>query len=160
MKQTILFLFVIMTGCSANNKFFSDGEKWIPADFDPAESVLLVEHFPGKEKWNTDMIHYLDEIYPGKYIVVSKEDIVAIQGKYKDKKKYRYAVLWGTINSRSNSSRQSGNVLYYYSDPKIDFSGHFLERETGREYPVTSKYNNYGSKGYIPFFNSVIKYTK
>jgi len=42
-------LLIIISACSANNKYFSDGKKWTPADFDPAKSVLLVERIPAKK---------------------------------------------------------------------------------------------------------------
>ena len=160
MKRSILFLLVFMSSCSASNKYFSDGKKWIPADYDPAKSVLLVEHYPGKEKWNTSMTNFLDKKFPGKYEIVEKENILAINGKYSDTKVYKYAVLWGEVGGRSHTSFSGGGTTTNFSSPTIDFSGHFLDRATGKEYPVTKKYNNYGSLGYIPFFNSIIKYSK
>lgn len=161
MKRALLFLLFFVTACSVNNKYFSDGKNWIPADFDPAKSMLLVERYPGKEKWNASVQEFLDKKYQGKYEIVSKEDILAINGKYSDTKVYKYAVLWGIVGSTSNSTFTGGpSVDYMYTNRKVDFYGHFLERATGKEYPVTKKYNNYGWKGYVPFFNSVIKYSK
>lgn len=160
MNRSILFLLIFLTACSANNKYFSDGKKWIPADYDPAKSTLLVAHYPGKEKWNTSMINYLDKNFPGKYEIVNKEDILAINGKYSNTKVYRYAVLWKEIDGTSYTSFSGGGRTTNFESPRIDYSGHFLDRAMGKEYPVTKKYNNYGSQEYIPFFNSIIKYTK
>ncbi len=84
---------------------------------------------------------------------LSMEDIVM-------QKIYKYAVLWGTIGGVSHTSFSGGGTTTNFSSPTIDYSGHFLDRAAGKEYPVTKKYNNYGSLGYIPFFNSVIKYSR
>jgi hypothetical protein len=160
MNRSFLVLLIIISACSANNKYFSDGKKWIPANFDPAKSVLLVEHYPGKEKWNAQMIDFLDKKYTGKYEVLDKAGILAINGRYSDTKVYKYAVLWGTLGGTSHTSFSGGGTTTNFSSPTVDYSGHFLDRAAGKEYPVTKKYNNYGSQGYIPFFNSVIKYSK
>lgn len=149
-----------MTGCSVNNKYFSDGRQWIPDDFDPGKTTLLVEHYPGREKWNDEMMNYLASKYPGKYEVVSKDQIIAMKGKYSDTKVYKYAVLWGAFGGTSFNTFTGGTTVNYYQSTKIDFYGHFLDRTSGKEYPITKKYNNYGSKGYIPFINSVVKYTE
>jgi hypothetical protein len=160
MKQFLLLLLIVISSCNISNRSYSDGAKWVPSDFEPSKSTLLVEHYPGKEKWNTSMKNFLDKKYSGKYEIVNKEDILAINGKYTDTKVYKYAVLWRVIGSISHSSFSGGGTTTNFSSPTIDYSGHFLDRATGKEYPVTKKYNNYGWQGYVPFFNSVIKYSK
>jgi len=160
MKQSLLLLLIALSSCNISNRSYSDAAKWVPSDFEPSKSALLVEHYPGKDKWNTSMKNFLDKKYPGKYEIVNKEDILAINGKYSDTKVYKYAVLWGTIGGTSYTSFSGGGSTTNFSSPKIDYSGHFLDRATGKEYPVTKKYNNYGWQGFVPFFNSVIKHSK
>jgi len=76
---------------------------------------------------------------------------LAINGKYNDTKAYKNEVLWGTVGGTSHTSFSGGGTTTNFSSPKVDYSGHFLERAGGKEYPVTKKYNNYGSLGIFHF---------
>lgn len=160
MRKIALFLFVAFSGCSINNHSYSDGNKWIPQDFNPAKNILLVEHYIGKEKWNTALVEFLDKHYRGKYEIVDKADILGNQGKYADRNKYQFAILWAEVGSISHTSFAGGSGTTNFSSPQIDDYGHFLDRSSGKEYPTTKRYNNYGWKGYVPFFNTIIKHFK
>lgn len=163
MKQSLLLLLIVISSCNVSNRSYSDAAKWVPSDFDPSKYVLLVEKYPGKEKWNKAMIQYIDKHYPGKYEIADKENILSTEGKYRDPK-YKYAVMWKELGSLSSSNRTtftpSVTTTTYYSDPKYDINGYFRDRTSGTNYPPTKKYNNYGWQGFVPFFNSVIKQSK
>jgi hypothetical protein len=143
----VIVLFCI--SCSVSNRSFSDGSKWIPADFDINKGVLLVETFPGKERLTQDMEIFLTKNYPGKYVIVTQKEITDKSGKYSDISKYRFAFQWN-VGTRYNFS--SGFTDY---DPY----GKFYDRVENKLYTTTKKYNNYGNKSYVPFFNSIIKYS-
>ncbi|HEY9340643.1 MAG TPA: hypothetical protein VIQ23_03615 [Hanamia sp.] len=163
MKQYLLLLLIVISSCNISNRSYSDAAKWVPSDFNPSKYVLLVEKYPGKEKENNAMKEFLDKHYTGKYEITDKESILSPEGKYADKK-YKYAVMWKVLDGLSRSNRTtftpSVTTTIYYSDPKYDINGHFRDRATGTDYAETKKYNNYGWKGFIPFFNSVTKYSK
>ncbi len=164
MQQKYLFLFfiIVLGACTPNHKFFKDGANWIPPDFNPSKGVLLIVTYPGKEGWNSDMTDFVEKHYGGKYEVVDEKTIKSDQGKYADKDVYRYAILWRINNGKSSSTHNyyspSTITTVSYSDPQLDWYGHFFDRQTGKEYSETRKINNYGRKGYIPFFNSIERF--
>jgi hypothetical protein len=151
MKNLTVFIIMLIffSSCSPGNRSFSDGSKWIPSDFDMSNGTLLVEIFPGKEKLSLDMDAFLAKNYPGKYVIVSHKEIADKSDKYTDLSKYRFAFQWN-VGTRYNFS--SGFTDY---DPY----GKFYDRSADKLYPTTKKYNNYGNRSYIPFFNSIVKYS-
>lgn len=163
MKKYLPLLLIALSSCNISNRSYSDAAKWVPSDFQPSKYVLLVEKYPGREKWNNAMKEYLDKHYSGKYEITDKENILSTDGKYADQK-YKYAVMWKELGGLSSSSHitytPATTTTTYYSDPKYDISGYFRDRTTARDYPPTKKYNNYGWQGFVPFFNSIIKYSK
>ena len=158
----ILFLLLILFSCNVNKRFYKDGSEWIPANFDQSKDILLVEIYPANEKWNISMVDFINKHYSGKYQLADK-NIIFSDSKY-SRKVYKYAVLWrihgGSANSVHTSFSPNLTINSYSSDASENWTGHFYDRSTGKEYPETRKYNNYGLKGYIPFFNSVAKYSK
>jgi hypothetical protein len=149
-KNLICFflLFISFTACSPGNRSFSDGSKWIPADFDIHSETLLIERYPGKDRLTQDMDEYLSKHYPGKYVILSKEEI-AKSGKYADHTIYRFAFQW-KVKERYNYS--SGFTDY---DP----DGNFYDRAADKLYPTTKRINNYGQRSYIPFINTIVNYS-
>jgi len=141
-----ILLFISFSACSPGNRSFSDGSKWIPAEFDMNRETLLVEKFPGKDRLTQDMDEFLAKHYPGKYVIVSKEEIADKSGKYGDLTLYRFAFQW-KVTSRYNFS--NGFTDY---DP----DGKFYDRSTDKLYPTTKRINNYGNRSYIPFFNTIV----
>jgi|SRR5450631_3385669 hypothetical protein len=145
---TLLCMFIFVSACSPGNRTFSDAGKWIPADFNMNEGVLLVQIFPWKAKLTTDLDEFLQKKYPGKYVIVSQKEIEDKSGKYADLSKYRFAFQW-TVGTRDH---YNSNFTDY------DVYGNFYDRSQSIKYPTTKKYNNYGQRAYIPFFNSIVKY--
>jgi hypothetical protein len=125
MKKYIALPLIMISSCNISNRSYSDAAKWVPSDFDPSKSTLLVEHYPGKEKSNKSMKNFIDKKYPGKYEIVNKEDILAINGKYTDTKFYKYAVLWGTIGGTSYTSFTGGGTTTNFSLQKLTIAGIF-----------------------------------
>ncbi|HET7115698.1 MAG TPA: hypothetical protein VFI29_04375 [Hanamia sp.] len=163
MKQYFPLLLLAISSCNISNRSYSDVAKWVPSGFDQSKYILLVEKYPGKEKWNNAMKEFLDKHYSGKYEITDEKNILSTESKYADKK-YKYAVMWKVLDGLSNSNRTTftpaTTTTTYYSDPKYDINGYFRDRASGTDYPQTQKYNNYGWQGFVPFFNSVIKYSK
>ncbi|RYE43190.1 MAG: hypothetical protein EOP48_23045 [Sphingobacteriales bacterium] len=93
------------------------------------------------------MENYLEKNYPGKYIVTTIEKIEDKGGEFADTKIYRYAFVWGGTTKLSVPSTRPSDV-----------DGHFYDREKEILYPSTRKTNNYGSKVYQPFINSIVRH--
>ena len=85
-----------ITSCSYKSASFSDAEKWIPMDFNPSSSVLLVEEHRASNKENSKMLEWLQKNYPYPYEVVDTTLINSTNGKYADTKKYRFAEVENT----------------------------------------------------------------
>ena len=64
---TLVTLSIASYGFS--QKTLKNGDKWIPSDFDPKTTILLVEEWDGlqKEKGITHQENYMDEQNPYKY---------------------------------------------------------------------------------------------
>lgn len=155
-----LFVFVViafLSGCSVAGSTFSDPAYWIPGDFNPQKGVLLVETFPWS-KANENMKNFLAQHYSGKYEVVDRKDIMSKSGKYADTKKYQFAFLWEK-NYREKQFAGS-SITSASTFTAVDPYGNFYDRSVDKNYPTTKKYNNYGNKSYVPFFNSIEKYFK
>ncbi len=150
MKKLAYFsLFCIsFCACGPGNRSFSDGSKWIPSDFDMHSETLLIEKYPGKDRLTQDMNDYLTKHYPGKYVIVSKEEIANKSNKYADLSVYRFVFQW-KFTARYNFS--SGFTDY---DP----DGNFYDRSIDKHYPTTKRINNYGQRSYIPFINTIVNY--
>ncbi len=128
----LLLVFICMfSSFSGDVKPYTNGDKWIPADFDPRQGVLLVLNFSIKENPNAylkkaqdkatnEMKEVMAAGYPYKYEFVSKEDLKG--SKYADLDKYRFAVVDGntyTMSIGSGSGGSSSNVFHIY-DRKLD----------------------------------------
>jgi hypothetical protein len=144
-KYLVLALLLIPAFTSAQ-RTFSDADKWIPADFNPARYTLLIETYPISSKAEGKMEEYLGKNYPWPYEVVTENAIKNTTGKYADTSKYRFAFVWRTDNST------------YGGRYDVDPNGNFYDRTTKKDYPTTRKINNYGQKSYMPFFNSIVKH--
>ena len=152
----ILFVtfFAPISSCNFKGATFSDAANWIPSDFNPNNSVLLVETHPYNKKQNANMVEFLEKNYPYKYEVVDSNAIKDISGKYADTKKYQFAVRWefkGVWRTRTGANGMPSQ------DREYDLYGNFVDRLKGKTYPTTQNRNVAGVSGYKPFFQSVTK---
>jgi hypothetical protein len=142
MKTSKLLPLLLIVACmvssfSGDVKPYTNGNKWIPTDFDTRNSVLLVLNFSIKENPNAylkkaqdkatnEMKEIMKADYPYKYEFVSKDDLKS--GKYDDKEKYRFALVdqntyTQTIGAGAGGS--SSNVFHIY------------DRKNDKHYPDT-----------------------
>src|SRR6478736_8899411 len=87
-------VFILVTSCSMSHKTYSDWDKWIPKDFDPQTTTLLVMEHPYNKKQNRHMVEYLQKYYPYPYEVVTEAQLLSTTGKYADYSKYRFGIRW------------------------------------------------------------------
>lgn len=103
----VFFIFSLSssTHCFSKNKTSSkifDRTAWIPADFDPVNTVLLIDNIPDPnaskaaqkmyEKESKNMEEVMKKYYPYPYEFVTTESLE----KYNDKTKYPYMLSWGS----------------------------------------------------------------
>jgi hypothetical protein len=151
---SLAFFFIIAVASSHKDASFKDAEKWIPPDFNPGNTTLLVEEHPMSKKANEKMIEWLEKNYPYHYEIVGQGVIEKkISGNYSDAKKYQFGVVW-KLKSTPVTTTMNGRT---YFETEWEMWGNFIDRSTGKIYPTTGKSNYYRGDGYIPFFNSIVK---
>ena len=151
---SLIVFFLLALASSPSNNIYSDGEKWIPENFDPENTTLLIATHPVNEKENDRMIKFIEEKYPFPFEVISEKVIESNSAKYSDVKKYRFVLLWSSATTSKFGRDASGNVGT--SNAWVMF-GYFKDRSTGISYPTTQKRNVYGQIGYKPVINSIGK---
>jgi hypothetical protein len=162
-------LVFICQGCfpsknKASEKVFNNGDSWIPPDFNPQKSVLLVQLLNEDvansgwrtkfQKWNNEMKEYMQEKYPHKYEFVSADDIQYKGKKYSDYQKYPYGLMIS-----------DGSVTYYggaagtgpdNKNTRAAYDYYFLDRATGKKYPLTKKYSTNPVLTFMPVINTIL----
>ena len=147
-------LVFFLSSCGFKSATYSDADKWIPNDFNPNKSVLLVKTHPASNKENSRMLEWMQKNYPYPYEVVDTSSIKSTTGRYADRKKYQFAVNWNIRNKTTTSMGSNGMVS---SGLESHMYGNFVDRSNGRVYPTTGKSNSYGYWRYKPFFQSITK---
>ncbi|MEO6540046.1 MAG: hypothetical protein ABIN74_03600 [Ferruginibacter sp.] len=146
----LIFLLPVIFSFSQSNHVFKNVEKWLPENFNPANSTLLIQQFepeePKAEKRNEKISSYMQEKYTYQYALAQTDDIVYKGGKYADKVKYPYALMYRHLYK---SAGQGGSYSSY------DF--YFLERTTGIEYPLTSKSSSDPIMTFKPVINTIME---
>lgn len=147
-----LLAFLIMAIASKPSKMtFGNTDQWIPNDFNPRNTVLLVQIFDVSEKAQKDMEKYIAEKYPYKYEFATLSAIKDKEGKYADSKLYKYALM--VTSHRINTRDQTGRSGPSY----VGFDYNFYDRESGKNYPVTGKGSSYAIMTFKPVINSIVK---
>lgn len=151
------FAIAIFSGCSGfqqkildriSNKSFSNGSKWIPDDYDPKTSILLIEKSPGIEE-------FVAKKFPYRYEVAPRDLIKDRTGKYADTKLYRFGLLWTSASYTHSSGGPSGSFNVRTSSY---CDGYFYDRSTDKPHRRTYKTNSYANLGYMPVINTITRY--
>lgn len=160
---SILLLSIVLASCNTSKMTFSNVDKWLPKDFDPEKTILLVQHCGNPDgKFNRDMQAYMKKKYPYRFQFTSLKMIQARDGKYADTTLYRYALLW---NHESKTNYRYGtNDMYGRSQPHgysrqrsvaNDFS--FYDRLNEKSYPKTGKGSSFPTTTFKPVINSIVE---
>lgn len=148
---TLLAFFVLAIASKPSKMVFKNADQWIPGDFNPHNTVLLVQIFDVSDKAQKNMETYMAEKYPYKYEFASLQTIKSKDGKYSDTKLYKYALMVTshTINTRDQTGRSGPSY--------VGFDYNFYDRESGKNYPVTGKGSSYAIMTFKPVINSIVK---
>lgn len=131
---------------------FSNGQKWIPENFEPSKTVLLVEKLDVSERQTKKMEDYMSEKYPYKYEFVSLSTIKTTTGKYADTKLYKYALV---ISSHLTTYTHTDGSASAMRTTGYDFN--FYDRSNDKEYPSTTKSSGYPIMTFEPVINTIVK---
>jgi len=154
----IFFSFVF--ACSPKNMAYSDADSWVPENFDPSKTTLLIEYHPLGEKQNNRMINFLDSHFPYSYEIVDSIALKAESGPYSNTKKYPFVIRWKPQNSSLTTTyydAKNGNQVGKSTRYDWDMYGYFIDRVNNKRYPSTKNTNVFGQLGYEPVFNAIKK---
>jgi hypothetical protein len=140
--STLLISF--FAGCIASNLTFGNGDKWIPADFDPQKTVLLIERSETMTAEEKDMDEYMKKTYPYRYEFVTIDKIRNTSEKYPNDTEFRYALV---------------NYLYHLNTSKgpvgvEDFN--FYDRMNAKSYPNSEKGSYKKIVTFKPLINTIV----
>jgi hypothetical protein len=154
---SLAFFFIIAVASSHKNASFKDAQQWIPQDFNPNNTTLLIEKNPMSKRVNEKMIEWLQKNYPYRFEIVDDGVIEnKISSNYSDGKAYPFGVIW-EIKSVPVTTTMNGQTHF---ETEYDLYGRFVDRSVKKVYPTTSRSSYLRGEGYIPFFNSVVQQYK
>ncbi len=147
-----LLFFAGMTGCNTSKMTFGNGDKWIPADFDPSKTTLLIE--ARSKKVTADMEEYMQKHYPYRYEIVTLGDIKTVGGRFADTEQYRYALVWSSVSSTRTSYSSNGMAR---TSTVTAFDLNFLDRSSSTNHPKTNKASSFAISTFKPVINTIVK---
>lgn len=110
----------------------------MPADFDPAVGVLLIEEVMWPERQKRKIKDFLESDYPYKYEIVPIGDMSPASGKYTDTILYRFVmiysakeIVWEKRHVEDHSKSSQLRITTF------DFN--FVDRQTGKVYPKSGR---------------------
>ncbi len=150
-----IFLCILILGsCNASKLTFGNGEKWIPSDFSPSKTILLVEKYGDNKKIQQQMEDYMSENYSYKYEFVEASTIEQRAGKYANTTLYHFALRM-TSGSEHITQSQGASTGAGISYGKYDF--YFYDRESGKSYSTTRKESSNTMMLFKPVINTIVK---
>ncbi len=158
-KSFFVLTFILgITSSAFSQKTLKNGDKWIPPDFNPKNSILLVEAWSGiqEDKGIAKQEEYMDKIYPYKYEVVSFETIKKREGKYANAKIYKWALVStanATALTKANGASTNTGVL-----TSVDRDFNFYDRENDKNYPPTNKSQGPFKQTFQVVINTIVKH--
>lgn len=156
-----ILLLILISGIPSfafSQKTLKNGDKWIPADFNPKTTILLVEAWSGiqEEKGIAKQENYMDKMYPYKYEVVPFETIKKREGKYANTKIYKWALIStanATALTKANGASTNTGVL-----TSVDRDFNFYDRENDKNYPPTNKSQGPFKQTFQVVINTIVKH--
>lgn len=159
---TIFLVNMLFMFGGPSDKHFLNGEKWVPKDFDPKNSTLLIENFSlinkkGKDlfaKENQKLKEFMKENYPYPYEFTSNLD----DPKYSKSDKYRYAITWGTHTSTPTPGAR-GNSYAGSSGMTISSTGitcSLYDVKNNTDLPASGKSTSYASGIFSMTINTMV----
>jgi hypothetical protein len=156
MKKLIIYIFYFLslclfTGCATSGKSSGNSKKWIPAGFDPKNTVLLVEKSYFMTTQEKEMEEYMKKNYPYRFEFVLLSSIRLTSEQYSDTILFRYGLVSHSYAVPSMNSNRNGLTAQ-------DFN--FYDRANRTDYPLSG---NSSSKKIISFkllINAIVKEIK
>lgn len=158
----IMLLVNMLIYAGPSSKHFLNGEKWVPKDFDPQNTILLIENFSlinknGKDlfaKENEKLKEFMKENYPYPYEFTSNLD----DPKYTKSNKYVYAITWGSHTSTptpgARGNGYAGSTGMTISSTGINCS--IFDMKNNVDLPASGKSTSYASGVFSMTINTML----
>jgi len=141
-KIYLLFIalsWLLLYGCSASHHTFHNKKKWMPPDFDPKTSILLIER-SGYKRQQKNVEEFMKAKYPYRYAFLG--DTI-----HWDKQLYRFEIL--SVYAVVGNTRPVNATDYYFHD-----------RLKNIKYPPTNRASSNGSMTLIAMLHTIIEQSK
>jgi hypothetical protein len=152
---SIVLFFIIALASSPSKKTFKNSESWIPKDFNPNKTILLVEKFSISNRAEQNMEDYMNQKYPYKFEFVDFKTIKNREGKYADTKLYKYALV---ISSHSSTLTKAQGASTNAGLTTTGFDFNFYDRDLDKNYPATKRPSSYAITTFKPVINTIVKH--
>jgi hypothetical protein len=114
---------------------------WLPDDFNPKTSILLVQKISRSKAQEKSLENYLKENYPFKYELIDEKEIADPSVAYTDTKTYSFILLNEVkTKTRTLSGSQPTGVQASYN--QMIFLLHFYDRNGRIHYPAFDNGNS------------------
>lgn len=143
--MALIVAVVVLQGCSVSKLVYGSGEqKWIPKNFNPEQTVLLVSTFDSK----ATISKYMTDNYPYRFEVATNSDTAT---KFSDRNLYRFMILpvGQIVGNQEVVGRSAGAVDFY-----------FFDRLEGKKYPSTGKGSYKGMVTFKPLITTLVSQLK
>ena len=154
-----MFCFLLLGGCTTSRSITESGEDYIPADFKPRATVLLIERLDNSSVNQQAKVEaYMKETYPYPYRFINTTDIEDQKGKYANTDSFRYVLIGsfkisnrlGTLGPYTTRSQLEAGPYHY----------HFYDRKMGKNYPPTQKTNEVIIQAFRYTIKTILENTK
>ena len=152
---SIVLFFIIALASNPSKKTFKNSSSWIPKDFNPNKTILLVEKFAISGRAEQNMEDYMNQKYPYKFEFVDIQTIKNKEGKYADTKLYRYALV---ISSHTSTMTKAQGAVTSGGLTTTWFDFNFYDRDLNKSYPPTRRPSSYASTTFKPVINTIVKH--
>jgi hypothetical protein len=130
---------------------FDNKRGWLPDDFEPKSTILLVEEDRWSKKQTQLMEDYMKKKYPYKYEFASYEAIHSKEDKYADTKLYKYALV--IFENSASQTQPTGMVV----NAPAGYDFNFYNRDLDKDYPSTRKASGSAILTFEPVINTIVK---
>lgn len=147
---------LLIASCGTSKKVLKNGDKWIPAEFDAKNTILLVENWDGlgKSKGISEQKKMMTEKYPYKFEVVPSTTIKSRAGKYADTKLYRWALMSTVSYDKISVAGGTGTQ----TTVNRDFNFHY--RENNKSYQSTRRSQGSYKRTFPVVINTIVQHVE
>ena len=149
----------LISSCSPSKMTFKNGESWIPSEFNPRNTTLLVQKFEVAKSGQKKMEDYMVEAYPYKYRFITLKDLSNTAGRYTNTDSFRYVL---EVESHVRQTQSTFNTMgpnKGFSSPGMNITGfdyHFYDRKLDKHYRQTGMGSGYAIMTFKPVINTIV----